>query len=377
MRILFSAPVGTGHLLPMVPLAKAAARAGHEVLFGVTGANLDILAPLGLRVVDIAPDKDVTTVFGQLNAETQVPGIPVEQLLSRAAAGWAEIADLVLDGMLRTIERHQIDVVVYEPYHVAALTAANLAGVPSVLHGTGVPMRTFRPALELTAHGTGSAEPTAAVTVCPSSFTSPRRDKGWPMRYTPFDLHAPLPGWVASPASVPRVCVTFGSVLPGLSSGDLVSATLAGLRDLEVEVVLSTGGADLPELPANVRAAPWLPMSEVLPTCAAVVHHGGSGTTFGAMAAGVAQVVLPHGADQPVNAAAVAKSGVGVVLDTAQAGAAAIRAAVREVVEGHGYRTAAEELAAENAARPTAAEVVDRMAALRTVPDSGRVPDSA
>lgn len=368
MRMLFSAPVGAGHLLPLVPLARAASLAGHDVWFGTTGANLVILARTGLPVVDVAPGRDVTAVFRRLNVETQIPGIPADQVLSRAAAGWAEIGDLVLDGMLRTIERHRVDVVVYEPYHVAALVAANLLGVRSVLHGTGVPMRTFWPALERMERVTGPAEPSAAVTVCPSSFTSPRRDRGWPMRYLPFDLHAPRAGWATSPPSTPRVCVTFGSVLPGLSSDELVGATLAGLRDLDVEVVLSTGGTDVPELPANVRAAPWLPMSEVLPTCAAVVHHGGSGTTFGALAAGVAQVVLPHGADQPVNAAAVAQRGVGVVLDVAQAGASEIRAAVREVVEGRGYRAAAEELAVENAARPSAAEVVDRISDLASEP---------
>src|SRR3954464_9288253 len=71
-------------------------------------------------------------------------------------------------------------------------------------------------------------------------------------------------------------------------------------------------------LPANVRMARWLPMVDVLPSCAAVIHHGGSGTMFGARVAGVPQVVLPLGADQPTNADAVVRRGVGLALDTAR-----------------------------------------------------------
>lgn len=131
------------------------------------------------------------------------------------------------------------------------------------------------------------------------------------MRYVPSDVGAVASDWEDTRPSAPRVCVTFGSVLPGRGK-DMVRAAVEGLRELDAEVLVSTGGAVLDDwgpMPANVRMARWLPMSAVLPGCAAVVHHGGSGTMFGALAAGVPQVVLPHGADRPTNADAVVRRG--------------------------------------------------------------------
>jgi vancomycin aglycone glucosyltransferase len=50
---------------------------------------------------------------------------------------------------------------------------------------------------------------------------------------------------------------------------------------------------------------------------AAVVHHGGAGTTTTATRAGVPQVVVPQFADQPYWAGRVAALGIGVAHDGA------------------------------------------------------------
>ena len=72
-------------------------------------------------------------------------------------------------------------------------------------------------------------------------------------------------------------------------------------------------------------------MQSALPQCAAIVHHGGAGTTISALSVGVPQVVVPQGADQFVNAAAVERRGCGT-----QAGPdpAQVRDAVRRAVAG-------------------------------------------
>ena len=51
--------------------------------------------------------------------------------------------------------------------------------------------------------------------------------------------------------------------------------------------------ADLGPLPANARVEGWWPQQEVLARAAVVLGHGGFGTTMGAVAAGVPQVVVP------------------------------------------------------------------------------------
>ena len=103
-------------------------------------------------------------------------------------------------------------------------------------------------------------------------------------------------------------------------------------------------------------------MSTVLPGCAAVVHHGGSGTMFAALATGIPQVVLPQGSDQPKNAEALARRGVGIVLDTTTGGPETLGKAVREILTDASFRRAAQEVARENDARPAPSALVTRVA---------------
>jgi rhamnosyltransferase subunit B len=67
-------------------------------------------------------------------------------------------------------------------------------------------------------------------------------------------------------------------------------------------------------LPDLVRHVEYAPFSELLPRCAALVHHGGIGTTAQTLAAGIPHVVTPLAHDQPDNAARLERLGVGRTL---------------------------------------------------------------
>lgn len=64
-------------------------------------------------------------------------------------------------------------------------------------------------------------------------------------------------------------------------------------------------------LPEGVRHLTYAPFSELLPRCAAIVHHGGIGTTAQALRAGTPQLIMPMSHDQPDNAAHVKRLGCG------------------------------------------------------------------
>ncbi|MEZ6103464.1 MAG: glycosyltransferase [Pirellulaceae bacterium] len=64
------------------------------------------------------------------------------------------------------------------------------------------------------------------------------------------------------------------------------------------------------ELPAGVRHFEYAPFSRLLRRAAAVVHHGGIGTTAQALASGVPQLIMPMSHDQPDNAHRVSQLGV-------------------------------------------------------------------
>ncbi len=60
-----------------------------------------------------------------------------------------------------------------------------------------------------------------------------------------------------------------------------------------------------PPLPDGIRHFKYVPFSQVFPRAAAVVHHGGIGTTAKALAAGAPQLIMHMAHDQPDNAAHV------------------------------------------------------------------------
>jgi MGT family glycosyltransferase len=147
-------------------------------------------------------------------------------------------------------------------------------------------------------------------------------------------------------------------------------AALAGLRGLPVNVVVTTGpGVDpagLGAQPANVLVRQFLPQAALLPACDAVVSHAGAGTMLGGLCHGLPQVCLPMGADQPMNAAALARTGAGVALGHGERTAAAIRDAVITVLDDPSYRRAAGALQQQIAAMPSADETLGKLLELHS-----------
>jgi MGT family glycosyltransferase len=166
----------------------------------------------------------------------------------------------------------------------------------------------------------------------------------------------------------PTVYATLGTVF-NLESGDLFERLLEGLGDLEANVIATVGRqidpADLGEVPANVHIERYLPQARVLPYCDAVVSHGGSGSVLGALAHGLPMVLLPMGADQPLNAARCEELGIARAIDAPEATAAAIGEATESVLTDPGYRLRATRFADELAALPGPEEAVALLSRLR------------
>jgi UDP:flavonoid glycosyltransferase YjiC (YdhE family) len=58
-------------------------------------------------------------------------------------------------------------------------------------------------------------------------------------------------------------------------------------------------GFGIDDMPDNIHVLKYAPHSWLFPRMAAVVHHGGAGTTASSFRAGVPTIVVPHTADQP------------------------------------------------------------------------------
>jgi UDP:flavonoid glycosyltransferase YjiC (YdhE family) len=105
-----------------------------------------------------------------------------------------------------------------------------------------------------------------------------------------------------------------------------------------------------------------VPQRDVLPHAAVMVCHGGSGSTLGAIAAGVPLVVTPLFADQPENARRVAELGAGLSVPpnpaAVEESVAAMSDAVRTLLDEPAYAERARALAAEAAAQPRVDDAV-------------------
>ncbi|MCW2931929.1 MAG: kedS10 [Actinomycetia bacterium] len=116
------------------------------------------------------------------------------------------------------------------------------------------------------------------------------------MRPVPFNGPSVVPEWLHEEPERERVCITAGLSFRGANAGLSTSALLEAVADLDAEVVITLSRehvAALPSLPGNVRTTEFVPMTALLPSCSAIVHHGGYGTFISAIEHAVPQLVMP------------------------------------------------------------------------------------
>jgi MGT family glycosyltransferase len=162
--------------------------------------------------------------------------------------------------------------------------------------------------------------------------------------------------------------VTFGSI--GFFP-DFCRAVLTALADLPVRVSLTLGEAGDPEqlgpLPSNVHVERWWPQEQIVPHAAAMVTHGGFGTTLFGLSAGIPTVVVPLFAwDQYATARRIQALGAGVSLDDGPAAPLRVRDALELVFNDSTYRVAARRVADEIARLPDPSTCVAVLEALVT-----------
>lgn len=360
MRILFASTQGAGHFNPLVPFLEAFRRAGHDVLVvgpptldvkdypfrPGAGPPEEILGPIWAGMDSIPPGQGdvvvIGTIFARLNVEAMLP-------TARAA-----------------IEDWQPDLVVREASEFASAVAADELGVPHARVAIGL-HAVEEAALAFASPGLEERRPGLVGRIASSPYLS-----CWPESLDPATAPVqrfrdpateaepqPLPDWWPGDER-PLVYVTFGSVTAQFPPAAVVyGKAIEAVADLDARVLLTVGVAaevELDGVSPNVHVEKWVPQADVLGHAAAVVGHGGSGTTLGALAAGVPLVVVPLFADQPWNAARTAVVGAGVV-----APMDGIRAGIERVLADGSYRAAAGRVADELRGYPPVDDYVARM----------------
>lgn len=347
-----------GDVQPYAALALALRQAGHEAVLAAPAAAESLVAPYGL---DFAPVHDGPNTLMDDPVirdaiETNYRGLRGKKIALEVMRRSGPLLARVLTDMVEAAPGGTDVVVAGSPGHRIA-EALGVPAVPAVLQPVWVPTSTFRnPMLPVPlprALNRASYLPIKLMlrslnTVADKALDLPRRRgrhdflrrpdggpatvlqafssellpgrpdyPGWVHTTGFWYLPAP-PGWTPPSrltdfldAGEPPVYLGFGSMAgrdpQGVGRIVAEAVARAGVRAV---IVSGWGGIRLDDLPDGVLLLDQAPHDWLFPRMAAIVHHGGSGTTAAALAAGRPQVICPFVADQPFWAARAHAVGV-------------------------------------------------------------------
>ncbi len=379
MRVLFTTQPVPSHLHPLVPLARALVDVGHEVAFATAPAFHPSVEASGFRAfpagMDWLPGQEQAPV-GRVRAD----GDPAYSVLTDFFGDLT--AQRMTPDLIALCRSWRPDLVVRDPVEFGGCVAAECCGIP---HLTGRENRFLPPERWVTylgepmarlrrAHGL-PPDPelamlfrylalawvpprfvTAAAVPAGLAFGSSIAPTMHFLRPVPFDGSGDeeLPAWVGTLPDRPTVYATLGTVFNEAPA--IFAAILAALRDEPVNLIVTVGRnqdpAQFGPQPRHVHIERYIPQTLLAPHCDAVITAGGFGTVMTCVEYGLPMVVIPVGADQPVNARRCVALGVGRMVGAEERTPESIRQAVRDVLGDSDYRARAERLGEEMAALP-------------------------
>ncbi|MCV7398958.1 glycosyltransferase [Mycobacterium fragae] len=185
----------------------------------------------------------------------------------------------------------------------------------------------------------------------------------------PTDADDEVLSWIA--AGTPPVYFGFGS-MPVESPADMIAMIGAVCAQLGERALVCAGWSDFSDVPHfdHVKVVGAVNFAAIFPSCRAVVHHGGSGTTPIGLGAGVPQLILFWDLVHAIYGAAVKRLKVGIARRFSTTTQESLVADLRTILAPQ-YMTRAREIAsritkpAESVA--AAADLVENFARLRRV----------
>jgi UDP:flavonoid glycosyltransferase YjiC (YdhE family) len=355
-----------GNLPPLLAAASVLGRRGHELTVLASGETRDGAERLGFEVTGYqrSPDPDTRVAF-----EAQA------HLMMATMAG----AEIALDAR-DALDELRPDLAVVDCMLPAAIAAARAIGTPTAslvhfLYGlarsqmvrTGGGWTTDLRSLAETHRMLGLAAARDGL----SAWEAPELVLVTTPRWLDVDCDAPANVVHAGPLGLGfgspsaragarrRVLLTFSTtVIEG--QAELIDRVCDAVAGLGMEAVLTLGPAvdrDAVRVPDSVEVLAFADHDRLMPSCAAVIGHGGLGTVLRALAHGVPQLLLPLGRDQAFNAGRVERLEAGIRLPT-DAPPGQIGTALRTLLTEPRFPAAA-----ARAARRIAADEPDRTAA--------------
>jgi zeaxanthin glucosyltransferase len=334
-----------GHLHPAVELALEAKRKGHEVailpvpsrlgqddMFQLQQAKIQYIQP------PILPQKIIRTPneLAQLAADsTQVHRAYSSFLL--------EPIEFQKNGIEKILKEFQPDVILYDLLVYSVPLIGRKLGIPDVGYCAGLKLiapesllgtyadvakklktqceqiiRTMTDAAHF--HHMELLSKNGQFVFAPENiFESEHSDKfktiftgALPISENRSDLHD-------KSFNLPKenyIVLSFGSVLDPADFPQVTGAIVTASKSLGLKLIIGSRKlADIKDLPEHVFAYSYLPISQLISSAKAYVHHGGANSFSEALRLGAKQILIPLTTDQPIQAFYLKKLGAGISIE--------------------------------------------------------------
>ncbi|TMR04965.1 activator-dependent family glycosyltransferase [Actinomadura soli] len=194
-----------------------------------------------------------------------------------------------------------------------------------------------------------------------------------PLRYVPYNGPSVVPDWTRRDPSKRRVLATFGWTMEKdpsalALSGDQLQAMLDSVADLDIELVVTLPEQvqkELKRVPDNTRMVEFVPLHVIIPSCSAVIHHGGIPSFVDSLVHGVPQLVISRiMPDIGERGPRLERAGAGLWIpgdDPEELSGQRIREHLLRLLDEPAFREGAGRLRKELLAQPTPGEAVKEL----------------
>lgn len=407
MRVLITVWPTASHLFPAIPLAWALQGAGHEVHVASPPKLWKDITAAGLTAVPLGDEESTPEYSGEyvtLPPEERARLARELDLDPRDAHEWEMFSVFLvtavemfhqvpaergapaplIDDLVAHAREWRPDLVLWDTWPAAAVAARSCGAAHArLLWGADVtgwaldrfaragtplanPLREvvrpvaerygFKPDDELLT-GQWTVDPT------PPELHLPVPARRVQMRWVPYTRGAVQPGWLYPVPERPRVALTLGTTAQmfDYANGAMLRAMIDAVAGMDIEVVATLTSGQLADLdvPDNVRVVDYIPLGQLLPTCAALIHHGGFGSFATAVAHEVPQLIeMGAGIESPEFARSLLDAGAGLAVHHEKDGTDGIRERLTRLLAEPGFTVGARKLHADWLALPSPNDVV-------------------
>lgn len=394
-RILISVVPASGHINPMIAIAKALCEMDHDVRIATDESCRVQLERANLSFVPLPyPDGAVKRILKVF----QKPARWIAQIHPKPAqAYFLDHLNELVAGMIEIIHDFKPDIVLTDQNFYAGSIAADVCEIPyasfcaivNTLFSPDAPpyglgsdwfpegdwRRLLWKALRLPVYGVLwrhdrvvntvrsqyglpsvkwnmlESSPYLGLVPTTEAYEYPRRNVPPQLMYvgpvtanSRGESYDDFP-WEWLEDERPTLYVSMGTIVGGLN---VFQEVIKVARGADWKAVLSVGRdtdlAMFADAPDNVLVKNYVPQLKLLDHVDAVISHGGNNTVTDTLLHGLPLIVIPFSADQPESAARVKASGAGIRIRPGKAKGKILRDAIREILYKPSYRREAQRI---------------------------------